>query len=103
MKREWMNKTLLALSVQVIMGAAYAAEEPTLGDYETVESEEAVAESVMSESEELQPSADSTFATQQQQEEPPETANVQQPSEAPVEASSALKQQEGDATQEANL
>ncbi|MGE8622947.1 MAG: hypothetical protein ACN6NR_00055, partial [Acinetobacter schindleri] len=47
MKREWMNKTLLALSVQMVMGAAYAADEPALGEYEeVVEVEETVAESV---------------------------------------------------------
>lgn len=104
MKREWMNKTLLALSVQMLMGVAYAAEEPALGDYESVESEEAVVESVMPDTEELQPSADSTSDLQQQPDVATENpANVQQPSEAPVEASSALKQQEGDATQEANL
>ena len=36
MKREWMNKTLLALSIQMVMGVAYAADEPELGGYEEV-------------------------------------------------------------------
>jgi hypothetical protein len=35
MMKTWMNKTLLAVSVQMILGVAYAAEEPSLG-YETV-------------------------------------------------------------------
>ena len=34
--KTWMNKTLLAVSVQMILGVAYAAEEPSLGGYETV-------------------------------------------------------------------
>lgn len=37
MMKTWMNKTLLAVSVQMILGVAYAAEEPSLGGYETVE------------------------------------------------------------------
>ena len=36
MMKTWMNKTLLAVSVQMILGVAYAAEEPSLGGYETV-------------------------------------------------------------------
>ena len=39
--KTWMNKTLLAVSVQMILGVAYAAEEPSLGGYETVEVEQA--------------------------------------------------------------
>ena len=35
MDRKWMNKTLLALSIQMIIGVAYAAEEQQLGEYET--------------------------------------------------------------------
>ena len=35
--KTWMNKTLLAVSVQMILGVAYAAEEPSLGGYETVD------------------------------------------------------------------
>lgn len=37
MNRKWMNKTLLALSIQVAIGGAYAAEEPALGGYDDVE------------------------------------------------------------------
>ena len=46
MNRKWMNKTLLAMSIQVVMGVAYAAEEPSLGEYDPVEQETVVEESV---------------------------------------------------------
>ena len=36
MNRKWMNKTLLALSIQMAVGGVYAAEAPALGEYETV-------------------------------------------------------------------
>lgn len=39
MNSKWMNKTFLALSIQMVMGVAFAAEEPTLGEYETVDEE----------------------------------------------------------------
>ena len=37
MNRKWMNKTLLALSIQMAVGVVYAAEAPALGEYETVD------------------------------------------------------------------
>lgn len=40
MNRKWMNKTLLALSIQVAIGGAYAAEEPVLGEYEVVDQQQ---------------------------------------------------------------
>ncbi len=39
MNSKWMNKTILALSIQMVMGVALAADEPELGEYETVEEE----------------------------------------------------------------
>ena len=39
MNSKWMNKTFLALSIQMVMGVAWAADEPELGEYETVEEE----------------------------------------------------------------
>ena len=44
---KWMNKTFLALSIQMVMGVAFAAEEPALGEYETVD-EEVVVETAAS-------------------------------------------------------
>lgn len=47
MNSKWMNKTFLALSIQMVMGVAFAAEEPALGEYETVD-EEVVVETAAS-------------------------------------------------------
>ncbi len=44
MERKWMNKTLLALSIQMVFGVAYAAEEPQLGEYETTAEQQTVSE-----------------------------------------------------------
>ena len=85
--KTWMNKTLLAVSVQMILGVAYAAEEPSLGGYETVGetvTEQAGSDQI-SEPEQLAKSASVN------------TGSVEQA------ASSALQQQEGDATKETNL
>ena len=85
--KTWMNKTLLAVSVQMILGVAYAAEEPSLGGYETVG--ETVTEQAGSDqiSEPEQPAKSASVTT----------GSVEQA------ASSALQQQEGDATKETNL
>ncbi|WP_180162547.1 hypothetical protein [Acinetobacter sp. YH12069] len=109
MNRKWMNKTLLAMSIQVVMGVAYAAEEPSLGEYDPVEQETAVEESVS-------PTAVTQADTVQEAAAEPEIGqyeSVEEPVQAevpPVEsatatekASTALQQQEGDASQEANL
>ena len=81
MNRKWMNKTLLALSIQVAIGGAYAAEEPALGGYDDVEEPAA---------------AVSTSA--------PSSANTAtQPANDQSQASSALQQQEGDASKEVSL
>ena len=87
MMKTWMNKTLLAVSVQMILGVAYAAEEPSLGGYETVG--ETVTEQAGSDqiSEPEQPAKSASVTT----------GSVEQA------ASSALQQQEGDATKETNL
>ena len=109
MNRKWMNKTLLAMSIQVVMGVAYAAEEPSLGEYDPVEQETVVEESVS-------PTAVTQADTVQEAAAEPEIGqyeSVEEPVQAevpPVEsatatekASTALQQQEGDASQEANL
>ena len=87
--KTWMNKTLLAVSVQMILGVAYAAEEPSLGGYETVD--ETVTE---------QAQVGSDQPTVPAQPEKPASVNTGSVEQA---ASSALQQQEGDATKETNL
>ncbi|UBQ37248.1 transporter [Acinetobacter johnsonii] len=89
MMKTWMNKTLLAVSVQMILGVAYAAEEPSLGGYETVD--ETVTE---------QAQVGSDQPTVPAQPEKPAAVNTGSVEQA---ASSALQQQEGDATKETNL
>ena len=86
MDRKWMNKTLLALSIQMVFGVAYAAEEPQLGEYETT-----------TEQAEVSDTAASTADTSAETNSAVVAANGAQA------ASSALQQQEGDATKEANL
>lgn len=101
MKREWMNKTLLALSVQMVMGAAYAADEPALGEYEeVVEVEETVAESV---AEPELGGYEQIIETEEKTAESTQPTTVEQRVTEPVQASSALQQREGDASQETNL
>lgn len=86
MDRKWMNKTLLALSIQMVFGVAYAAEEPQLGEYETT-----------TEQAEVSDTAASTADTSAETNSTVVAANGAQA------ASSALQQQKGDATKEANL
>lgn len=112
MNSKWMNKTLLAMSIQVVMGVAYA-NEPAVGQYEAVEEqtsedsniggydavEDTGSDSVTNASTESVP--DTTVSAQAEN----KAAEVQEQSTpvAPTEASVALQQQDGDATQEANL
>lgn len=120
MNCKWMNKTLLALSVQMAIGVAYAAEEPALGEYEVVDQQETEVDSTA-----LQPANTQTVATvsaeeesalgeyeavDEQADEATAPASVDsstiaqsQPVDAHTQASSALQQQEGDASKEANL
>lgn len=109
MNRKWMNKTLLAMSIQVVMGVAYAAEEPSLGEYDPVEQETVVEESA---SPVTATQADTTHEATAEPEigqyesvEEPVQAEMPQSEVAPAneKASTALQQQEGDASQEANL
>lgn len=108
MNRKWMNKTILAMSIQVVMGVAYAADDQNLGEYESVDQETVVEESVASSStsqnstveENTAEPAIGQYETVEQSTEPetqPEAvSNTDQ-------ASNALQQQEGDASQETNL
>ncbi|MBT0885919.1 MULTISPECIES: putative pilus system protein FilC [Acinetobacter] len=86
MDRKWMNKTLLALSIQMVFGVAYAAEEPQLGEYETTAEQAEVSDTAAS-------TADTSV----------ETNSAVVSANGAQAASSALQQQEGDATKEANL
>ncbi len=113
MNRKWMNKTLLALSIQMAIGVVYAAEDPALGvgEYEVVEqkdvastpssSENLAASPTFAKSEAADQNNTDTVAASSQ----PETlAQTEvQPVDERSQASSALQQQEGDASKEANL
>ena len=92
MMKTWMNKTLLAVSVQMILGVAYAAEEPSLGGYETVEVEQTTEQA-----QDQVGSDQPTVPAPQEKSVSVNTGSVEQA------ASSALQQQEGDATKETNL
>ena len=118
MNRKWMNKTLLALSIQVAIGGAYAAEEPVLGEYEVVDQQQTDVDLTTSQ---VTPSQTAGVS---RAEEPAlggyetvdesETAVVSAPSQPSVntatqpvdeqsQASSALQQQDGDASKETSL
>jgi len=121
MNRKWMNKTLLALSVQMAIGVVYAAEEPALGEYEVVDQQETEVESTSSQAANAQtvaavntqveePSLGEYEAVDEQVEEAATTSPAEnsattpsQPADAQSQASSALQQQEGDASKETNL
>ena len=94
--KTWMNKTLLAVSVQMILGVAYASEEPSLGEYETVG--ETIEVEQATEQTQEQIGSDQTSEPEQ----PAKSASVTTGSVEQA-ASSALQQQEGDATKETNL
>ena len=96
-----MNKTILAMSIQLVIGVAYAAEEP-VGEYESVDQQ---VESVTSEPE--IGGYDAVDASEQQSTESANVVSTQRSEQqAPTEktdASVALQKQEGDASQETNL
>lgn len=94
--KTWMNKTLLAVSVQMILGVAYASEEPSLGGYETV-GETIEVEQATEQTQDQVGSDQPTVPAPQEKSVSVNTGSVEQA------ASSALQQQEGDATKETNL
>lgn len=89
MKSKWMNRTILAMSIQLIMGVAYAAEEPAVGEYETADQQ-------------AEQPAQMDVGGYDAVDEPAQTP-VQTAAAPQTEASSALQKQEGDASQETNL
>ena len=111
MNRKWMNKTLLALSIQVAIGGAYAAEEPVLGEYEVVDQQQTDIDSTTSQAtpsqaeepalggyETVDESEAVVSATSQ-----PSVNTATQPVDEQSQASSALQQQDGDASKETSL
>ncbi len=97
MKSKWMNKTLLAMSIQLVMGVAYAANEPSLGEYEAMEEQTVVSST--------EPTSDTSLGEYETVQEAETVAEIQASTAADTtsQASTALQQQEGDTTQEANL
>ena len=93
MDRQWMNKTLLAVSIQMAIGVTYAAE-VELGGYQTEEPASALENHT-------ETSADVGLGGYQTVE--AEVQQVAAPVTSTEQASAVLQQQEGDATQEANL
>lgn len=93
MDRQWMNKTLLAVSIQMAIGVTYAAE-VELGGYQTEEPASALENHA-------ETSADVGLGGYQTVE--AEVQQVTAPVTSTEQASAVLQQQEGDATQEANL
>jgi len=109
MNSKWMNKTFLVLSIQMVMGVAWAADEPELGEYETVEEE--VVETAASIDIQPEPAATQAvpepelggYETVQEEAVIETAAPVEAPATQAVDASQALQKKEGDATQEASL
>ena len=121
MNSKWMNKTLLAISIQMAIGGVYAAEESALGEYEVVDQQEEV-ESTASkpadvnsvvEDNAVEEPALGEYETVDEQETQVEAVAAPSvdakpgvetpPVDEKSQASSALQQQEGDASKEANL
>ncbi|WP_171262768.1 hypothetical protein [Acinetobacter sp. ANC 4470] len=117
MNRKWMNKTLLALSIQVAIGGAYAAEEPALGEYEVVDQQQTEVDLTASQATPSQSGAvveepalggyeavaEPTVISSPSQSSANNSVAATQPVNEQSQASSALQQQEGDASKEASL
>ena len=113
MNGKWMNKTFLVLSIQMVMGVAFAAEEPALGEYESVD-EEVIETATAAQTSQVESSSVEDVklgADEIVQEEiaTDTTASVETQTPAQPQAtqstnaSQALQQQEGDTTQAGNL
>ena len=105
MNNQWMKRTLLALSIQLVIGSVYAAED------EAVETTVEDATDVVAQTSEAVADVATDTATVVTQAVAPASEQVtinkdETPSLKPAEgsqAANALQQQEGDATQETNL
>ena len=113
MNGKWMNKTFLVLSIQMVMGVAFAAEEPALGEYESVD-EKVIETAIAAQTSQVESSSVEDVklgADEIVQEEiaTDTTASVETQTPAQPQAtqstnaSQALQQQEGDTTQAGNL
>lgn len=104
MNRKWMNKTLLALSIQMAVGVVYAAEAPALGEYETVDEVESATPALTNQSMGVEAKKQIREDAQAVNAQNVSTAAIEKPvDEQRSQASSALQQQDGDASKEANL
>ena len=104
MNRKWMNKTLLALSIQMAVGVVYAAEAPALGEYETVDEVESATPALTNQSIGVEAQTQIREDAQAVNAQNVSTAAIEKPvDEQRSQASSALQQQDGDASKEANL
>lgn len=106
MKSKWMNRTILAMSIQLVMGVAYAAEESTVGEYEQPEQQEqtVAADTAVGGYDSVdEPDADAPAVPVQTAEASSPAAAETQAAASTPDASSALQQQAGDANQETNL
>ncbi len=115
MNNPWMKRTLLAISIQMIVGAAYAAESELEGNTDLTEEVESAAatSSTVDNSDEDKATVvakvpvDSVVAAEQTDIQPAPSFNKDEtPSLVPKaegQAADALQQKDGDATQETNL
>ncbi|OTG80592.1 hypothetical protein B9T33_09215 [Acinetobacter sp. ANC 5054] len=105
MNRKWMNKTILAVSIQVVMGVAYAADDQNLGEYEPVDQETVVEESATSTPSDTveETAAEPEIGQYESVEDSAEPAAQPETVSEADKASNALQKQEGDASQETNL
>lgn len=105
MNRKWMNKTILAVSIQVVMGVAYAADDQNLGEYEPVDQETVVEESATSTPSDTveETATEPEIGQYESVEDSAEPAAQLETVSEEDKASNALQKQEGDASQETNL
>ena len=102
MNNQWMKRTILAMSIQVIIGGAYAADEVIANDTDELNSQSVdtasnVEESATAVANEIQP----VVETQTPAFNKDETPSLVPKAEG--QAADALQKKEGDATQETNL
>ncbi|MEG0341369.1 MAG: hypothetical protein RR633_04245 [Acinetobacter sp.] len=103
MNNQWMKRTLLAISIQLVMGGAYAANEENAVDAVAEEATDVASDAVVDTVSDVKTATQDAVAPVADK----VTINKDEtPSLKPVEgsqAANALQKQEGDATQETNL
>lgn len=115
MNNQWMKRTLLALSIQMVMGASYAAEAELEGEADLIEEVQSTAVAnppldnpdQKTDTVETKSAVESAVAADQTEIQPAPSFNkdetVSLVPQAEGQAANALQQKEGDATQETNL